>query len=179
MNELDLETIISSIIITWGIGLAPPLIIRYGIRRKRMNMWPAIGTTLFFWFCSHILFSALGSRSKTHGALALIALVSYFLLTWEGTTKEKSPSIFVPSVDTSADPGRDRIHERPTQHIVSSANTRVIRETRRTTEDIPPSVVQAIGHQHVQDQVQGTRYLIPTKTFCGQTADVCVMDYHG
>jgi len=45
-----------------------------------MNKWPAIGTCAAFWLFNVILFTAFGSQSKTHAALALVAVVSYWLL---------------------------------------------------------------------------------------------------
>jgi hypothetical protein len=55
-------------------------VIRYAILKRPMNKWPAIGTCAFFLFLNVILFTALGSRSKTHAALTLVAFVSYWLL---------------------------------------------------------------------------------------------------
>ena len=80
MHEFDPVTIIASIVFTWGIGLAPPLVIRYAFLKKPMDKWPAISTCAFFWFLNIILFSALGSQSKTHAALTLVAFASYWLL---------------------------------------------------------------------------------------------------
>lgn len=80
MYEFDTVTIIASIIITWGIGLAPPLIIRYAILKRPMDKWPAIGTCAIFWLLNIVIFTVLGSKSKTHAALTLVAFVSYWLL---------------------------------------------------------------------------------------------------
>jgi len=87
MFELDPLTIEASIVLTWGIGLAPPIVIRYAILKRPMNKWPAIGTCAAFWFFNVILFTALGSKSKTHAALTLIAFVSYWILRKAGTAK--------------------------------------------------------------------------------------------
>lgn len=85
-----LITIIFSFVFTWGIGLAPPLVIRYVLHKRPLEIWPAIGVCAFFWFFNIVLFSALGSRSKTHGALALIAFVSYWILRKKATTEEQA-----------------------------------------------------------------------------------------
>ncbi len=90
MYELDAVTIIASIIITWGIGLAPPLLIRYAILKRPMDKWPAIGTCAIFWFLNIIIFTALGSKSKTHGALTLVAFVSYWILRKAVKAKESA-----------------------------------------------------------------------------------------
>lgn len=93
MYELDpvtiTVTIIFSIVLTWGIGLTPPLVIRYVVLKKPMEKWPAIGVCAFFWLFNLILFSVLGSQSKTHAALTLVAFVSYWLLRKKTTEREK------------------------------------------------------------------------------------------
>ena len=90
MYEFDAVTIIASIVITWGIGLAPPLLIRYAILKRQMDKWPAIGTCNIFLFLNIIIFTALGSKSKTHGALTLVAFVSYWILRNAMKVKESS-----------------------------------------------------------------------------------------
>lgn len=87
MYELDPYTIAASFALTWGIGLVPPLLIRYAILRRPMDKWPAIGACAFFWFFNIIVFTALGSQSKTHTALTLVAFVSYWLLRKTGKAK--------------------------------------------------------------------------------------------
>jgi hypothetical protein len=72
--------LILSIIITWFIGLLPPVLIRFVILKRPMDKRSAIGTCVFFWFFNFFLFTALGSRSKHHGALLLVAAASYWLL---------------------------------------------------------------------------------------------------
>lgn len=90
MYELDPVAIIFGIVLTWSIGLTPPLVIRYAVLKRQMEKWPAIGVCAFFWFFNLILFSALGSQSKTHGALTLVAFVSYWFLRKKSTAKEKA-----------------------------------------------------------------------------------------
>lgn len=80
MAELDAVTILLSFIITWGIGLAPPLLIRYIFLKRPVSRWPAIGICASFWVFNVILFTALGSKSRSHFALTLVAFVSYWLL---------------------------------------------------------------------------------------------------
>lgn len=65
---------------TWGVGLAPPLIIRFAIMRRPIGKGWAIGIAALFWVFNIVLFTALGSQSKSHGALALVAFVSYAIL---------------------------------------------------------------------------------------------------
>lgn len=80
MYEINLSDVVLSFILTWGIGLAPPVLIRYVFRKEPTDKWPAIGICSLLWLLNVILFTALGSQSKTHGVLALIAYVSYWLL---------------------------------------------------------------------------------------------------
>ena len=83
-------TIIVSFILTWGIGLIPPLIIRYAIVRKPLSKGWAIGLVIFLWMINIVIFTALGSQSKTHAALFLVAWTSYRILKKENKPKNKS-----------------------------------------------------------------------------------------
>jgi hypothetical protein len=94
MEDLTATTLIFSFIITWTIGLTPPLLIRYAFLRRPMAKKPAIGTSAFFWLLNIILFIAMGSESKGHAALLLIAYVSYWILRRE--KKKSNPPIQSP-----------------------------------------------------------------------------------
>jgi len=80
MHELDAVDVVFAIVLTWVIGLTPPLAIRYAILRRPIDRWPAVGICGFFWLFNLFLFIALGSRSKSHAALMFIALISYWIL---------------------------------------------------------------------------------------------------
>lgn len=73
-------TIIVSFVLTWGIGLIPPLLIRYVIVRKPLSKAWAIGLVAFLWMINIVIFTAIGSKSKTHAALFLVAWTSYIIL---------------------------------------------------------------------------------------------------
>jgi len=73
-------TLILSAILTWGIGLAPPLLVRFAFMRKPMPKAGAIPFVVVFLFINIVIFTALGSQSKTHGALFLVAMASYYIL---------------------------------------------------------------------------------------------------
>lgn len=73
-------TLIISVILTWGIGLTPPLLIRFAFLRHPISKGWAIGIVVFLWFINFVLFTALGSESKTHAALFLVAWASYAIL---------------------------------------------------------------------------------------------------
>ncbi len=90
MLELDAVTILVSVLITWGIGLAPPLLIRYAFLKRPMDRWPAISTCAAFWFFDVILFTAIGSKSKSHAALTIVAFVSFWILRRAGKAKEQT-----------------------------------------------------------------------------------------
>jgi len=62
------------------LGLIPPVIIRYVIVRKPLSKPWAIGVVVFLWMVNIVIFTALGSQSKTHAALFLVAWVSYVIL---------------------------------------------------------------------------------------------------
>lgn len=89
MEDFTATTLILSLAITWTIGLTPPLLIRYAFLRRAMAKKPAIGISALFWFLNIILFIAMGSKSKTHAALLLIAYVSYWILR-RGDKKSKT-----------------------------------------------------------------------------------------
>lgn len=89
MHEFDAISVIASLIVTWTIGLLPPVVIRYGVLKRAMGKGAAIGTCAFFWLFNVFLFTALGSQSKTHGALWLIAFVSYWILRKGKTSGEE------------------------------------------------------------------------------------------
>lgn len=73
--------LILSFVITWIIGLTPPLLIRFLISRKPIRKWHAIGIATGFWLVNFVIFVGLmGSQSKSHFALLLIAYVSYRIL---------------------------------------------------------------------------------------------------
>jgi hypothetical protein len=79
--ELHPLELVLSFILTWSIGLTPPLLIRFKFNKEPMGKWSAIGTCASLWFFNVMLFVVLGSQSKSHGALTLVALVSYWILT--------------------------------------------------------------------------------------------------
>jgi hypothetical protein len=80
MNESTAPALIVSFFLTWGIGLVPPLLVRYVFIKRSINNWPAIGVCTFLWVVNVMLFKAMGSQSKAHGALLLVAFVSYWIL---------------------------------------------------------------------------------------------------
>lgn len=93
MYEITATDLILSLLVTWCIGLAPPLFVRFLLLKGPMNKGPAIGVCIFLWFINIVLFTALGSQSKSHGALILVALASYWILRKALTVKElASPS---------------------------------------------------------------------------------------
>ena len=71
---------ILSIIITWSIGLAIPLIIRFAIIKKALGKIIAIIITIVNYFITFVIFAQLGSKSKSHAALYLMILCSYGIL---------------------------------------------------------------------------------------------------
>ena len=88
MHDLDLPTFLLNILFTWGIGLAPPLFVRYVLVKGPMEKHAAIITCAVLWIFNLALFISLGSQSKTHGVLIVIAIVSYTLLTRVQRPKE-------------------------------------------------------------------------------------------
>jgi hypothetical protein len=75
-------TFVVSLILTWGIGLAPPLVTRFVILKRPLGRGGAIGFAAVFFISNIALFTAMGSKNKTHTALTLVALATYFILTY-------------------------------------------------------------------------------------------------
>lgn len=69
-----------SALVTWGIGLAPSLILRFGVLRRPIANGPALAIVVALWLFNVVLLAALGSQSRSNAALALVAVVSYVIL---------------------------------------------------------------------------------------------------
>lgn len=74
--------LILSFIFTWFVVLVPPAAIR-AIRGRPLGNVTAIVLCATFYFGNLILFIALGSTSRSHGALSLGAFVSYYIFRWQ------------------------------------------------------------------------------------------------
>jgi tetratricopeptide (TPR) repeat protein len=72
--------LIISIILTWGIGLSVPVLIRYVFLRRPINKSPAIVIVVILFFLQLFMWIGLGSTNKSHFVLVLIAYVSYEIL---------------------------------------------------------------------------------------------------
>lgn len=95
-GENWLLTWIISAIFTWGIGLTPPILIRFLFLKRPISKGWAFGVITIFWIVNLIFFTALGSTSKTHGALLLVALASYAILR-KGVRKQNETMSQTPS----------------------------------------------------------------------------------
>lgn len=111
MAELYAEqwglSLLASVVVTWAVGLAPPLLIRFVLVRRAIGKGWALGVAALFWVANFALFTSLGSESRTHGALVLVAIVSFLIL---ATGKKEKPSDFDQSEASEmkaaiADPG--------------------------------------------------------------------------
>jgi len=72
--------LIISIILTWGIGLSVPVLIRYVFLRRPINKSPAIVVVIVLYFLQLALWTSLKSTNESHAVLYVIALVSYYIL---------------------------------------------------------------------------------------------------
>lgn len=72
--------LIFSFVLTWGIALGEPLVIRYLILRKPMSKDSAIITSIILCVINITIFVQLGSPNKAHTALIIAAYISYFIL---------------------------------------------------------------------------------------------------
>lgn len=79
-GEYWLGMFILSAVLTWGIGLTPPLLIRFVFLKNPLSKWGARGVVVLFFIVNLLIFTALGSQSRTHSALLLVAWASYGIL---------------------------------------------------------------------------------------------------
>jgi len=79
-----------SFLLTWAVGLLPPVLIRFVFLRRPIGNGWAICVVALLWIFNIGLFTALGSQSKTHGGLVLVVFVSYAILR-KGTKKQVVP----------------------------------------------------------------------------------------
>ncbi len=108
-------TLLLSAVLTWGIGLTPPLLIRYAIIKRPLPKKAAIPLVVLFWFINIIIFTALGSQSKTHAALFLVAWASYYILhrkyaTWQKKGVQTNDREYLMSKDKDSDPVKSTPH---------------------------------------------------------------------
>jgi len=75
-------------LITWSVGLFPPFVIRAVITRTPIKRNFALVIVALQWFANLLFFEAIGSQSKNHTALILVAFVSYQILN-RGTQKTR------------------------------------------------------------------------------------------
>lgn len=80
VHDLTWWELLASFVVTWAIGLAPPLLIRYGLVRGPMSRGAAVATAALFYFGNIVLFTMLGSTNRSHAVLFLIAWLSYWIL---------------------------------------------------------------------------------------------------
>lgn len=95
--------VVFSIILTWGWGLAVPLILRYAVLKRPLDKVIALFIAAGLWLLNIFIFTALGSQSKTHVALFLVAAVSYWILTRKADPQpEISPPAPTAPIDGTA-----------------------------------------------------------------------------
>lgn len=77
-------TLLLSFIVTWGIGLAPPLLIRYVFVRhplsKKAASWVAAGFSVFYWMAFGVIKSALGEKPGTGAVWIIMFLVARWIM---------------------------------------------------------------------------------------------------
>lgn len=72
--------VILSILFTWGLGLLIPILLRFVILKKPLSGGVALAIVAIVYFIQLFISLALDSKSKTHGALLLVAFVSYKIM---------------------------------------------------------------------------------------------------
>lgn len=90
-TEYFWSILIISFVITWSVGLAPPLIIRFLVFKRPLSRWVTITFAVSFYFINVVFFTLLGSQNKYHGGLFLVSMVSYYILR-KGSKAPKTPT---------------------------------------------------------------------------------------
>jgi len=103
MENIKTFDLLISFIITWAIGLLPPLLIRYVFLKKPLSKKASIITCILLWIFNIVIFISLGSESKAHGVLLLVAYVSYLLLTKSTSIKVTHKCMPIHNEFTSAE----------------------------------------------------------------------------
>jgi hypothetical protein len=75
-------TFLVSFVITWGVGLTPPLVVRYAIVRRPLSRknasWIAAGFSAFFWIAFLLLNHALGEKPGR----GVVWIIMFFVARW-------------------------------------------------------------------------------------------------
>lgn len=81
-SPLLILTILLGFIVTWGIGLAPPLLIRYVFLRRPLSRkaasWIAAGFSTFFWIGFLVISSVLDEKPGT----GIVWIIIFFVARW-------------------------------------------------------------------------------------------------
>lgn len=81
LASLFMASLVVGIILTWGIGILFPLFLRYLIYKKPLSKSIAIIIAVTQFVLQLVLAMFMGSQSKTHFSLLIIAWISYSILT--------------------------------------------------------------------------------------------------
>ena len=82
--------LVISAVLTWGIGLSVPLLLRYALIRKPLSKVVSLVIVALLGVVNLVIFVSLGSQSKTHAALFLVGVASYYILR-AGSKREQQP----------------------------------------------------------------------------------------
>lgn len=74
-------TLLAPLLMDWGVGPAPALIIRFVLMRRPIGDGWALVVVALFGALHYALLTAFGGESQSYDALVLIAIVSYLILT--------------------------------------------------------------------------------------------------
>ena len=69
---------LTAIALTWGVGLLPPILVRYVFLGRPLKKWPAFATVVLFWFVGSMIWFALGHTQNR--LFTLFAAASFLIL---------------------------------------------------------------------------------------------------
>lgn len=78
MSELSFSSVVFGVVLTWGLGLAEPALLRFWLLKRPLPWWGAVAATFIFYVVNISILRALGGTS--HGAYLMVTIFSYAIL---------------------------------------------------------------------------------------------------
>jgi len=91
MPQLDATHMFVSFILTWSVGLAPPLLVRFIFLRRPLGKLGALALCAAFFILSRIVFVYLGGTSHIPVVWSFVAIISFFILRYDSAKATEHP----------------------------------------------------------------------------------------
>lgn len=84
--------LILSFAVTWAVILSIPAAIRLALRRPMAPRF-AVATAIALFFVDVVIFTAMGSTSKSHTVVFIGSFAAYWILTWKSAQWSKAENL--------------------------------------------------------------------------------------